>query len=78
MILPLQGWMPESSADPDAITPAHYVPPGAQIELAQYGYDLIAACGRSAFPIYAADTGRQVARHPRCPDCDRLLREVTP
>lgn len=72
MILPLPGWMPESSADPDAITPVHFVPSGAEIALAQYGYDFIAACGRMAFPIYAADTSRRVAGHPRCPDCDRL------
>lgn len=77
MILPFDGWMPESSADPDAVTPAHFVPAGAEIALAQYGYDLVAACGRRAFPIYASDTSRRVARHPRCTDCNRLHGEGT-
>lgn len=72
MTLPLSGWMSESSPDPDAIMPAHYVAPGAEIALADNGFDFVAGCGCKAFPLYAADTPRRVARHPRCADCELL------
>lgn len=71
-MIPFHGWMPETTADPDAVAPAHYVQSGAAIALSRYGYDLVALCGAKAFPIYGSDRTNRMFRHPRCSECEHL------
>jgi hypothetical protein len=75
MNLPMQGWMPESDDNTRPYGPAHYVPPGCDVVPDKHGIAYLALCGARCFPVYGNDASGRMARHRRCPSCERDLPE---